>query len=154
MTVMKDSVLVKEVGFREAIPADERRLIQVLINDISGESPNNPGNDIPATLRCPAAKIFIAETDEEIIATLTASWNGRNGELRYLWIAPSVRRSRTMEKVLQGLFDNAASYLRAVGMTRVLFFLRADENLQQNERMYRRKFGAKVVGPVVMAFDL
>lgn len=139
---------------RQANDLDATDLIRALSNDISGSHPNNPVQDIPGTLRCPAARIFVAQRGQEIVGTLTASWNGRNGELRYFWIAPSLRRTRTMETIFNKLLSEAVTYLRSTGMRRVLFFVRRGEDSIKQIRMYSRKLKAHTVDPIVMALHL
>lgn len=139
---------------RPAIDSDIEKLVKLLSDDVTGHFPNDPSHNVPATFRCPAARIFVAEYGNEIAGTLTASWNGRNGELRYLWIAPPLRRKRLIQQVFDGLFDEAMKYLRTTGMQRVLLFVRRGPDCQKQIRMYKRRLDAQIVDPVVMALTL
>jgi hypothetical protein len=143
-----------DLQFRTAQESDLSALVSLLSADVSGTAPNDPGHDIPLTFHCPAARIFVVELNGAIVATLTASWNGRNGEFRYFWIDSALRGTPRMAVIFDGLFALASDYLRAAGMRRVLFFLRRDPEISRLQRLYERKLRATIVDPVVMVFRL
>lgn len=145
---------IENLVIRSAVESDIAKIVALAANDVTGREPNNPATDFPSTFRCPTAKIIIADYEGEIAGTLTASWNGRNGELRYFWVAPRLRRTRAMEQIFENLLEEAVMYLRSTGMRRVLFFVRRDADSRKQIRMYNRKFNAEVVDPIVMAFSL
>lgn len=154
MTASRHQQHSPRLAIRPAISADVDPLVAVLSADLTGHPPNDPARDIPATFRCPAARIFVAERDKAIVGTVTASWNGRNGELRYLWIADSLRRTRWVRPIFDGLRQAAMDYLRGAGMQRVLLFVRRGAEAPKQLRTYERELGARVVDPIVMAFEL
>lgn len=146
----------KKVNFqiRQATQQDGDILVALLSSDTSGLLPNNPSCDIPGTLKCPAAHIYVVESKDSVLGTITASWNGRNGEMRYLWIAPHIRGTRLSRKILLLLVNQAFRYLESVEMTRALVFVRQGPESARQTRLYTRKFGAIGICPIQLSIPI
>ena len=140
--------------FRPATESDVAHLIHFLSSDPIGQSPNDPSIHVPNMYRCPAAKIFVATYQEEIVGTLTAAWDGRNGTIRYFLIAPHLRRTRWMAHISDALFRLAIHYLHGVGMQQIRLFVTKHRDSETLKRMYIRKLRAKIVHVEVLEFSL
>ena len=140
--------------FRPAIESDLDPLIHFLASDPIGQAPNDSASHVPNMFRCPAAQIFVATYQEEIVGTLTAAWDGRNGTIRYYLIAPHLRRTRWMVYTSDALFKLAIHYLQGVGMQQIRLFVTTHRGSELLKRMYIRKLGAKMVDVEVLELSL
>ncbi len=140
--------------FRPATESDVAHLIHFLSSDPIGQAPNDPSSHVPNMYRCPAAQIFVATHQEEIVGTLTAAWDGRNGTIRYFLIAPHLRRTRWMAYISDALFRLAIHYLHGVGMQQIRLFVTTHRDSETLKRMYIRKLRAKIVHVEVLELSL
>lgn len=110
--------------------------------------PNDPERDLWGAFNCSSARVYIACVGDEVISTLTASWNGRHGETRYLWTAPEHRGSRLARDARDALFTSAFEFLKKLGAKRVMGFVRPGHD--KLIAMYERDHGFTVQTEIVV----
>lgn len=85
-----------------------------------------PWNDPRAVLtrlrRVPSAVVVVAATDERIVGTVIAGWDGHRGWIYHLAVAPELRRRGLGRQ----LMDEAEDRLRALGCPKINLQVRAE----------------------------
>lgn len=111
------------------------------------KAPNNPSEDLARILATEHGKAFVAFGDEQPIGMAMAGYEGRRGWLYYVGVVPEVRRHGVAPKLVEA----ATTYLRTLGVPKVLLFIRDGEEALID---YYARFGFQPQGVTVLGKEL